>query len=391
MSGPKTAKWQLADAGTPGALSFGEGCALLAEYRRKAELLAAELDALRAAEPGLAIAEVAALVASDAPADPGALVAQLIATQDWNNHLLAALEEARAALALAQAIPHTAMDAAPTLRRADEPDSAESMRMVAKRLLPGASDATVQEVRRILETADILGAGIGGSLDQELKRLKQIVSKSNAGIAELRDRRTLRQRRQGARAGQLLVAVLGIEKPEAETIRTALEAAQRGDGILTDEVVARATALVQAAQAARAATILKTALSELDYDVGEAFETCFASGGEVVLGKHDKAWSEHACRIAIDARARTLDLSVVRFGAEREATRGEAMQDIEMETRFCRDVEALRARLAKAGIDLGLERAAMPGEVPMQRVAGSPAAAGKSSSAPRKIEAARPL
>lgn len=391
MSGPKTAKWQLADAGTPGALSFEEGCALLAEYRRKAELLAAELDALRAAEPGLAIAEVAALVPSDAPAEPGALVAQLIATQDWNNHLLAALEEARAALALALAIPRTAMDAVPALCRADEPDTAESMRMVAKRLLPGASDATVQEVRRILETADILGAGIGGSLDQELKRLKQIVSKSNAGIAELRDRRTLRQRRQGARAGQLLVAMLGIEKPEAEAIRTTLEAAQRGDEILTDEVVARATALVQAAQAAKAATILKTALSELDYDVGEAFETCFASGGEVVLGKHDKAWSEHACRIAIDAQARTLDLSVVRFGAEREATRGEAMQDIEMETRFCRDVEALRARLAKAGIDLGLERAAMPGEVPMQRVAGSPAAAGKSSSAPRKIEAARPL
>lgn len=391
MSGPKTAKWQLADAGTPGALSFEEGCALLAEYRGKAELLAAELDALRAAEPGLAIAEFAALVASDAPADPGALVAQLIATQDWNNHLLAALEEARAALALAQAIPHTAMDAAPAFRRADEPDTAESMRIVAKRLLPGASDATVQEVRRILETADILGAGIGGSLDRELKRLKEIVSKSNAGIAELRDRRTLRQRRQGARASQLLVAVLGIEKPEAETIRTALEAAQRGDEILTDEVAARATALVQAAQAAKAATILKTALSELDYDVGEAFETCFASGGEVVLGKHDKAWSEHACRIAIDAQARTLDLSVVRFGAEREATRGEVMQDIEMETRFCRDVEALRARLAKAGIDLGLERAAMPGEVPMQRVAGSPAAAGKSSSAPRKIEAARPL
>ncbi|MCP4565919.1 MAG: hypothetical protein GY873_02615 [Bosea sp.] len=391
MSGPKTAKWQLADAGTPGALSFEEGCALLAEYRRKAELLAAELDALRAAEPGLAIAEVAALVPSDAPAEPGALVAQLIATQDWNNRLLAALEEARAALALALAIPRTAMDGAPALCRADEPDTAESMRMVAKRLLPGASDATVQEVRRILETADILGAGIGGSLDQELKRLKQIVSKSNAGIAELRDRRTLRQRRQGARAGQLLVAMLGIEKPEAETIRTALEAAQRGDEILTDEVVARATALVQAAQATKAATILKTALSELDYDVGEAFETCFASGGEVVLGKHDKAWSEHACRIAIDAQARTLDLSVVRFGAEREATRGEAMQDIEMETRFCRDVEALRARLAKAGIDLGLERAAMPGEVPMQRVAGSPAAAGKSSSAPRKIEAARPL
>jgi hypothetical protein len=391
MSGPKTAKWQLADAGTPGALSFEEGCALLAEYRRKAELLAAELDALRAAEPGLAIAEVAALAPSDAPAEPGALVAQLIATQDWNNRLFAGLEEARAALALAQAIPHTAMDAAPALRRADEPDTAESMRMVAKRLLPGASDATVQEVRRILETADILGAGIGGSLDQELKRLKQIVSKSNAGIAELRDRRTLRQRRQGARAGQLLVAMLGIEKPEAEAIRTTLEAAQRGDEILTEDIVARATALVQAQQAARAATILKTALSELDYDVGEAFETCFASGGEVVLGKHDKAWSEHACRIAIDAQARTLDLSVVRFGAEREATRGEAMQDIEMETRFCRDVEALRARLAKAGIDLGLERAAMPGEVPMQRVAGSPAAAGKSSSAPRKIEAARPL
>lgn len=391
MSGPKTAKWQLADAGTPGALSFEEGCALLAEYRRKAELLAAELDALRAAEPGLAIAEVAALVPSDAPAEPGALVAQLIATQDWNNRLLAALEEARAALALAQAIPHTAMDGAPALRRADEPDTAESMRLAAKRLLPGASDATVQEVRRILDAADIVGSGIGGSLDQELKRLKQIVSKSNAGIAEARDRRTLRQRRQGARAGQLLVAMLGIEKPEAETIRTALEAAQRGDEILTDEVVARATALVQAAQAAKAATILKTALSELDYDVGEAFETCFTSGGEVVLGKHDKAWSEHACRVAIDAQARTLDLSVVRFGAEREATRGEAMQDIEMETRFCRDVEALRTQLAKAGIDLGLERAAMPGEVPMQRVAGSPAAAGKSSSAPRKIEAARPL
>ncbi|MBA3904679.1 MAG: hypothetical protein C0522_13580, partial [Rhodocyclaceae bacterium] len=162
MSGPKTAKWRLVDDSTPGALSFEDGCALLAEYRRKAELLAAELDALRAAESGLGIAEVPALAPSDAPVEAGALVAQLIATQDWNNRLFAGLEEARAAVALAEAIPRAAMDGGPALRRADEPDTAESMRLAAKRLLPGASDATVQEVRRILDAAVIVGSGLGG-------------------------------------------------------------------------------------------------------------------------------------------------------------------------------------------------------------------------------------
>jgi hypothetical protein len=174
--------------------------------------------------------------------------------------------------------------------------------------------------------------GADDRIEAASKALKAAIDKSNTAVRERDAERRQRRRAQSRPAGALLVSLLGIETEAADSLRGELEAAQRGEAVLTSELIQRAQAAASTPEvlarkrdheARRAAAILRAALTDLNYQVGDDFETCFAGGGETLLHKPatDRAWQDHACQMTIDPDTHAVDLRIVRFSDNPEATR----------------------------------------------------------------------
>jgi hypothetical protein len=383
MSGPKSARWRLVDAATPGALSVGEAQALLSTYFAKIDALTGRLVDLRAGHPSLSIEAAADPGDRSMPQTAADLVAGLQRVQAVHNRLLLAVEEAIARIELAERLRRFAQPGR-TARPADllgSENRAETLRQAAlqeaQRLLPGGDTTTEAAVDHALEEIALMGVA---RIETATKALKGLIDKSNTTVRERDAGRRQRQRRSASKVGPLLTGLLGATGGVADAVRAELEAAQRGEVALTDTMVQRAQAAANSTEmsrrrqtlaAQRAAAILRDALGALGYRVGESFETSFAEGGQTLLHKPetDRVWQDHACQLTVDPATSQLDLRIVRFSDRPQPTKDEAVEDAAVERLWCREFAALTESLAARGLDLGLLRAELPGARPVTRLA----------------------
>jgi hypothetical protein len=188
-----------------------------------------------------------------------------------------------------------------------------------------------------------------------LDRLRQMIQVENERVA--RARRTQDQVRERLRR------LDGLPGPEAEAVRIELRrAAEREEpvGAELDALVARALERAEEAAARDVAlTSIQTALGDLGYAVGEAFDTVLIRDGYADVHRAD--WPGYAVRVRLDGDRPAMVFNVVRS----PSADGGPLRDAEVETAWCDSLARVRETLDEEGVRTELTRAAPPGAVPL--------------------------
>ncbi|MFF9013843.1 hypothetical protein ACF09C_12870 [Streptomyces sp. NPDC014870] len=154
-------------------------------------------------------------------------------------------------------------------------------------------------------------------------------------------------------------------EPDVDAVRAGLAEVVAGHRTL-DEALRRRAADCRAAAEAEAerayvVTTVTDALTDLGYEVGGAFETLTVADGALRLSRGE--WPEHAVNVVVDQRSGQLRTALVRTAPGRGDD--DAHLDVEREEQWCADFDALRGRLAQAGLTTDVQVAVPPGQVPV--------------------------
>lgn len=404
MSGPKSGSWQLVPAGSGGGTySFADVQQIMQRHLEKIEALQRRLTALgkaympaalnrsldRAAILDTAWAERAIQELNhrygvytglrDAVEQAEAEAAEAKAREETRRRLEAerariAAEEARLAAERAARIQSTnALAAHLAGRRAERmaAEAAEQVRVrqqigqqaidVAAKLLPDVPE----QVRREVEILAI------SCLAEEAPEralliandVKVRVDRANSS-AKAEQKRLADQRRADAARAQTIHARLSeLGAPARGKLNDGLYAVMDGERPYDADLDAMANSALKSAEQEKATLILKEALSELGYVVGEDFETSFAAGG----GYFQKPeWGDYHCRLTLDAERERASMFMIRAEGETATVLDQSNdRDREMEVRWCDELPALLTRLGEKNLVVDLHRRMEPGSVPM--------------------------
>jgi hypothetical protein len=155
------------------------------------------------------------------------------------------------------------------------------------------------------------------------------------------------------------------EKALIERTQAALQAR---DGRAAKDLVSDVTAAVErirneAASASRRKAVLE-ALSGLGYEVREGMETAWATDGNLTLRSARRAG--YGVQVIGGAESKPLQLRAVGFGAHGAAR--DSARDLEAETLWCSDFDALMDQIASAEASFSVEHAVPAGQTPLKIV-----------------------
>jgi hypothetical protein len=206
------------------------------------------------------------------------------------------------------------------------------------------------------------------------------------------EQRTRRQ--EASEAEQLLLALPPAEEDlDNAAVARELQAVACGRGRLTDSL--RRCAAEVTERAARrqderyAGKVVRMALAELGYEVGDDFSTLFVEGGDVHVQRPD--WGEYFLAMKVDAQDSFMNFRLVRATNDTADPQERQRLDREREAQWCGEYPKLIRALQAKGIHTRNLRALPPGTMPVQRVAADAigkARAGRSRR-PNSIIAAR--
>lgn len=413
MSGPKSGNWRLVPAGSGGGtFSFSDMQQILRRHQEKIDALQQRLAKLqKASAPAVlnrsldratsldmawgesAVRELnhrytvyAAL--RDAVERAEAEAAEAKAQEEARRRLEAerariAAEEARLAAERAARVQSTVAlaahlagqraerEAAEVRARADE-RAALGRRAIsdAARLLPGISDQVRVKVEAL--AVDCLAEASPERCLLMANDLKVRVDSANrAHRAELK--RVADQRKADAAEAQAALSRLSeLGAPARGALNTSLYDVFDGERAFDSGLHQQVTSAIKAAEQARATEILKDALNELGYVVGEEFETAFAAGGNTF---QKPEWGNYHCQLSMDTERQRASVFMIRAEGEAATPIDETKErDREMEISWCSELPALLDRLREKNFEMELHRRMEPGTVPIPIVKRRPAA-----------------
>lgn len=143
-----------------------------------------------------------------------------------------------------------------------------------------------------------------------------------------------------------------------------------------------ATAVLESESKALAAAARRRAvlegLANLGYEVRESMSTAWVKNGRIVVGKPGA--TDYGVELGAPADASRMQVRLV--GSDRPSSHRDSRRDLDMETLWCSEFQQLKARLAKAGTDVVIEKAVGIGVQAVKTVSENELAAG-----PRDIRA----
>lgn len=414
MSGPKSGSWRLVPGGSGGGgvFSFSDVQRFLQRHQEKIDALQRRLAELRGGvKPAVldgaldtatvldnawgekAVRELnhryavyAALRDSVERAEAEAAEAK--AQEDVRRRLEAekariAAEEARLAAERAARVQSTVALAAHLAGKRAERKAAEARAEAdtrsalgrraiddAARLLPGVPD----EVRRQVEALAIACLAEASTercllMANDLK--VRVDSANRAQKAELK-RVSDKRKADAEEAKEALRRLAELGAPARGALNASLYDVVDGERAFDDNFRAEAVSAIKAAEQARATEILKDALTELGYVVGEEFETAFAASGNTF---QKPEWGDYHCQLTMDMDRQRASVFMVRTEGEAVTLIDEAKErDREMEVAWCSELPALLDRLREKNFVMDLHRRMEPGTVPVPVVKRRPAA-----------------
>ncbi|WP_051731702.1 hypothetical protein [Kitasatospora phosalacinea] len=259
---------------------------------------------------------------------------------------------------------------------AERGDVERALARVLSRLLPDCTADHRADVR--LAAARVAGAATLDEAHTWLVETRLRVRRANEAAEA--------GRRDAAEATGLLHDLEPARSPEADRVRALLAEVVSGHRALDGPLRRRAADCRAEAEAAAerryVVEAVTDALTELGYQVGQGFETLTVSDGALRLSRDE--WSEHAVNLVVDQEGRQLRTALVRTAAG--AGDDGAHLDVEREEQWCRDFQALRGRLARAGLSTEVRLATPPGQVPVPLVVPPAAGAPRARTAHRERE-----
>ncbi|MEU9706406.1 hypothetical protein [Streptomyces sp. NPDC047981] len=240
-------------------------------------------------------------------------------------------------------------------------DVAATLTRVLARLLPDCSED--HRARARSAAVRVAGASTPDEARTWLTETRLRVQRANEAVEA--------GRRDADEATRLLHDLGDLEdlgsatEPDVDTVRAGLAEVVAGLRTL-DEPLRRRAADCRAAAEAEVerryvVTTVTDALTDLGYEVGEAFETLTVADGSLRLSRGE--WPEHAVNLVVDQRSGQLRTALVRTAPGRGDD--DARLDVEREEQWCADFDALRGRLAQAGLTTDVQVAVPPGQVPV--------------------------
>ena len=228
------------------------------------------------------------------------------------------------------------------------------------RAAPDQVEAVQTAVRACLEQTDPAAAEL--RLADVRVRIRNVNRETAA-----RARADAEGRDKDAVTARDLLQRLSTGRSTIETgLRNRLREVSLGDARLDDGLREQAETAIRDAEVGFADTVLRETLEQLGYEVAEGFDTLFSEGGTAFFQR--PSWGEHHVRIRVDAERKRLNMHVVRYGGQEEASTEQALRDTEMEERWCSEVPRLVQELSVQGMVVDLKRKLAPGSVPVQRI-----------------------
>lgn len=243
----------------------------------------------------------------------------------------------------------------------------------AARLLPGVPDQVRKQVEELAvsclaEEAPERCLLLVNDLKVRVDRANRTVRAEHKRLADQRIADAGR-----AQAAHARLSELGA--PARGELNDNLYAVIDGERPFDANLETKVTTAIRAAEQARATDILKEALSELGYVVGEDFETAFTDGG----GFFQKPeWGDYHCRLTMDAERERATVFMVRAEGETATPIGQSSErDREMEATWCAELPALLDRLGEKNLVMDLHRRMEPGAVPVPIIKRRPKSGGQ--------------
>lgn len=236
----------------------------------------------------------------------------------------------------------------------DDERIAEAVRRVVGRLDGNADPREVQRIERA--AAALAGQSPSSLADRALTALRADVDQANQAVAR---EATRRQEFDGLRRSLAEAPGLSVD-----TVLRELDALERSGAAVTPSLEAKVadlrSAAIQAAERDHVSATLKSALTDLGYEVGQDFEARLAEGGFADVGQ--PRWRGYALRVRSSPAKSDLGFHVVRGKGGGQA---QAIRDREVEQDWCSDVPQVIASLKEHGIDSAVTRQLAPGARPV--------------------------
>ena len=270
-----------------------------------------------------------------------------------------------------EALPESSHPAHPATLRVEPALALFELEAVGEQDAAGVAAFTERAARLADEPSARRRAQLADSLVLELaaatgrrRRLNTLMAETEALVADLADLAP------GATAlAPMAAEIVAIGAAGANADTDAIDALEALGQRLRSEIDQHRG---QAAATARRRLVLD-AMAELGYQVREGMQTAWAEQGRIVLGRAGMADDGgYGVELGGGADAERLQLRTVAFGADPGRT---ATDDIAAETRWCGELDQLKAIAAAAGGELVVERARAVGEVPVKVVATASVAA----------------
>lgn len=160
-----------------------------------------------------------------------------------------------------------------------------------------------------------------------------------------------------------------MKSAEAAALRVEIEQALAGSGGNNQELIRRASFLIEAEVRSMAAEERRRAvlegLASLGYEVSEGMMTAWVAGGRVVLRK--PANPGYGVELSGGSQADVMQVRTVGIGNPAEAR--DANRDRDMETIWCSEFERLQSLVANTGGSVSIESARPVGQFPLKVVA----------------------
>lgn len=198
------------------------------------------------------------------------------------------------------------------------------------------------------------------------------------------------QQAQIARAGELSIALAGLEDPQAKALVATLTEVEAGEKELDSKLLQRAeqaTADLREKEDRRyVAQVLADGFRELGYDVSEGFETAFNKGGAMQLSHSER--EGYAVEVSFDATSIAFDAELVRIEDNSQLTVEEReRRDASAERSWCNDLAQVTSGARASGIVGKAKAKRRIGAQPVRSVVAE--GQRKTSSAARKSAGAR--
>jgi len=217
--------------------------------------------------------------------------------------------------------------------------------------------ADPREVERIERAAAAIAEQSRTSLaDRALTALRADVGQANQAVARERSRRR--------EFDDLRRSLAEAPGPPADGVLGQLDSLESSGIEVTPSLKARVDdareAAIRAAEREHVSATLKSALTELGYEVGQDFEARLAERGFADVGQ--PRWRGYALRVRENPAESDLGFHVVRG---RGGGQAQAVRDREVEQDWCSDMPQVIASLKEHGIDSAITRQLAPGARPV--------------------------